>query len=88
MSIFSKALDGLNRHNDRTRIKVIAMNVPHLMAEGKTAEVCVLMNEAMSLIQKLKVYNALGGLDQKTINTLVEINDYLHESDEYSRTPK
>lgn len=83
MSLFSKALDGLNRHNDRTRIKVIAMEVPQLIAEGRRAEACVLMNEATSLLQKLKVYDALGGLDQRTINSLVEINEYLHNSDEY-----
>lgn len=60
MSLFSKALDGLNRHSHRTRLKVIAMTVT-LIEEGRAVAVCVLMNEAMALLRKFKVYDAQGG---------------------------
>jgi hypothetical protein len=87
MSFFSKALDKLNRHNNLTRIKVISLKVPRLIEEGRRAEACVLMNEATSLAQQLNANDLFERLDQRTIDTLAEIADYLHESNEYSRTP-
>ena len=73
MSLFSKALDKLNRHNNLTRIKVISLKVPQLIEEGRRPEACVLMNEATSLAQQLNANDLLDGLDQRTLDTLAQI---------------